>query len=67
MACEQEHKRASYTLSRPSRNSTSQNCLRRCIKVAHIARLSPIRVLQLSVKRLAQYELARSIGSNTPI
>ena len=43
-----------------------QNCLRRCMKVAHMAKLSPIRVLQLSVKRLAQYVLARSIGSSTP-
>ena len=36
------------------------------MKVAHMAKLSPIRLLQLSVKRLAQYELARSIGSSTP-
>ena len=36
------------------------------MKVAHMAKLSPIRLLQLSVKRLEQYELARSIGSNTP-
>ena len=36
------------------------------MKVAHMAKLSPIKLLQLSVKRLAQYVLARSIGSSTP-
>ena len=45
---------------------TVQNCLRRCINVAHMAKLSPTRLLQLSVKRLAQYALARIIGRSTP-
>ena len=62
-----QKRRTTRTLYLTSANNpNSQNCLRRCMKVAHMAKLSPIRVLQLSVKRLAQCELARSIGSSTP-
>ena len=45
-------------------NPVDQNCLRRCMQVTHMAKLSPSRLLQLSVKRFAQYVLARSIGSS---
>ena len=34
------------------------------MQVTHMAKLSPSRLLQLSVKRFAQYVLARSIGSS---
>ena len=62
-----QKRRTTRTLYLTSANNPdSQNCLRRCMKVAHMAKLSPIRLLQLSVKRLAQCELARSIGSSTP-